>query len=100
MHMLNCLVCFRHLVVNDVCDATIDREVSLQRHIDGFYFAVGGEDFLDVCLSDILRELFNDDFGGCWARRRGAGIGSGAGGIRGRAGVGASSAAGTVATDW
>ena len=62
--MFNRLICLGNLFIDNICDTPVDWEVSLHGHIDGFYFAVRGKDFVDVLLCDILSEFFNDDFGG------------------------------------
>jgi hypothetical protein len=73
VHMLDRSMSLVGLCKDYVCDAPVDGEEALLRDVDALYFAIVGEDFVDVLLSDVFRQFFNHDFGAGEGRRRGGG---------------------------
>lgn len=55
VHMLDCSVSLLGLCKDDVGDAPVDGEEALLRDVDALYFAIVGEDFVDVFLGDVFR---------------------------------------------
>jgi hypothetical protein len=55
VHMLNRSVSLVGLCKDDVCDAPVDGEETLLRHVDTLYCAIVGEDFVNVLLGDVFR---------------------------------------------
>jgi len=59
-------VCYRSLggfgiCVEDVSGSTVCVEGFVQRHVQVCDYAVGAEDFAEMCGSDILGQLLNDN---------------------------------------
>lgn len=62
-------MCYRSLggfggCVEDIGGSAICVEGFVQRHVQVCDYAIGAEDFAEMCGSDILGQLLNDDLGG------------------------------------
>jgi hypothetical protein len=51
----------------------VRQELPIDRHFQILDIAVAAEYLAQVCFVDVLRELFNDDFGAAWLGAVGAG---------------------------
>jgi hypothetical protein len=71
MHARNRVFGINRFAVEHVRDALVGHELAVQRHLQFLNLAVCAENFAEMTLVDVLRELFDDNFATLWDRWRG-----------------------------